>query len=47
MTIFTSYPMYFEALNSNLNSKIKNVTYCGHFGPKTAHMAMIAGFGEK
>ena len=26
--------------------KIANVTYCGHFGPKTAHLAMIAGFGE-
>ena len=25
--------------------KIANLTYIGHFGPKTAHLAMIAGFG--
>ena len=27
--------------------KIAYVSYCGHFGPKTAHLAIIARLGEK
>ena len=44
MTIFTSYHMYLDALNTNINLKIENVTYCGHFGSKTGHFSPNPAF---
>ena len=36
MTIFISYPMYFDALRTNINSKNeKKVSLTGHFRLKT------------
>ena len=35
MTIFISYPMYFDALRTNINSENQKVPFSGHYGLKT------------
>ena len=47
MTIFTSYPMYFDALNTNMNSKNCKCNILWPFWPENCSLAMNAGFGEK
>ena len=47
MTIFTSYPMYFDALNTNMNSKNRKSNTFWPFWLENYSLAMITGFREK